>query len=75
MEVVVAVAGIIRQQACGLGVWCPEEEGGGGGGGGRRGGSRKDLYPCRLVLPHLCSLATAASRPRQRLLSIRHSEA
>lgn len=22
-----AVAGIIRQQACGLGVWCPEEEG------------------------------------------------
>lgn len=27
MEVVVAVAGIIRQQACGLGVWCPKEEG------------------------------------------------
>lgn len=23
---VVAVAGIIRQQACGLGVWCPGEE-------------------------------------------------
>lgn len=22
-----AVAGIIRQQACSLGVWCPEEEG------------------------------------------------
>lgn len=29
MEVAVAVAGIIRQQACGLGVWCPEEEGAG----------------------------------------------
>lgn len=28
MEVAVAVAGIIRQQACGLGVWCPEGEGG-----------------------------------------------
>lgn len=27
MEVAVAVAGIIRQQACSLGVWCPEEEG------------------------------------------------
>ena len=26
MEVAVAVAGIIRQQACGLRVWCPEEE-------------------------------------------------
>lgn len=26
MEVAVAVAGIIRQQACGLEVWCPEEE-------------------------------------------------
>lgn len=26
MEVTVAVAGIIRQQACGLRVWCPEEE-------------------------------------------------
>lgn len=26
-----AVAGIIRQQACGLGVWCPR---GGGGSGG-----------------------------------------
>lgn len=26
MEVAVAVAGIIRQQACGFRVWCPEEE-------------------------------------------------
>lgn len=43
MEVVVAVAGIIRQQACGLGVWCPKEEGEGGE-GRRRGGSSKDLY-------------------------------
>lgn len=31
MEVAVAVAGIIRQQACGLGVWCPEEVGEGQG--------------------------------------------
>lgn len=30
MEVAVAVAGIIRQQACGLGVWCPRGRGKGG---------------------------------------------
>ena len=39
MEVAVAVAGIIRQQACGLGVWCPEDEGAGDKevGGGEEG--------------------------------------
>ena len=30
MEVAVAVAGIIRHQACGLGVWCPRGRGKGG---------------------------------------------
>lgn len=34
---------IIRQQACGLGVWCPEEEGAGRRSRKTGGGSREDL--------------------------------
>lgn len=69
-----AVAGIIRQQACGLGVWCPKEEGEGVKEEEEAAPVRTcTREPWRLVLTH--SFVTATTRPRQRLLSLRLSEA
>lgn len=56
-----AVAGIIRQQACGLGVWCPEA----GGVGREGGGSVRACTHSREAAPPWACLPTAAARPSQ----------
>lgn len=68
-----AVAGIIRQQACGLGVWCPEEEGAGDDEeelekeeeeGEQEREAPVRTYKCwRLAFTPWFSLTTATSRP------------
>lgn len=66
MEVAVTVAGIIRQQACGLRVWCPEEE-------EEEEAATRINEPWRLMLSRSPFPPSASTRLRQGLQVLRQN--